>query len=178
MIMMSLTLSFFIAVIVAVIAVRLAPMFGGNSQCLEMLLSDESLADRYRPMGRLLQENDWTYLASQPGFSASQIRAIRSRRRLLFRKYLSCLSGDFASICLMIRALMVQSQVSRPDLAKALFRCQLTFAVSLLRVESALLSHAIGFRAIQVDVSGLLRMLEEIGGEVRGLRMSAELMAA
>ena len=177
MMIMLLLLVFFCAVLVTA-GIRLAPMFGGNSQRLEMILSDESLADRYRPMARLLREEDWTYLASQPGFSSSQIRTIRTRRRLVFRKYLSCLSGDFASICLLVRALIVQSDVSRPDLATALSRCQLAFGFALLRVEFSLLSHALGYTAVPIDVSGLLRTLDEIGTQVRGLQISADMAAA
>lgn len=167
---------FFLVLIFA--GIRLAPMFGGNSQRLEMILSDESLADRYRPMARLLREDDWTYLASQPGFAPSHIRAIRSKRRAIFRKYLSCLSGDFASICLLVRALMVQSDVPRPDLEKAVFRCQLAFATSLLRVEYCLITHAVGITSVTMDISGLLSTLDEIGEQVRSLRISPEPLAA
>ena len=62
---------------------------------------DESLVlapGKYRPMERLLQEEDFRFLSSQPGFSARLGRRFRSQRRRVFRAYLRSLSMDFGRV--------------------------------------------------------------------------------
>jgi hypothetical protein len=167
--------AFFSAVLVA--GLRLIPMFRRDTKRFDAALSDE-LADepltaRYRPMERLLRESEWDYLAAQPGFNPARIRAIKSERRKVFRGYLSCLSGDFAAVCLQIRVLMVQSPVARPDLAKALAKFRLQYAVALVKIEFRLLAHAVGIPSVRIDVSGLIRSLEQVGAQARSLTIKS-----
>src|SRR5438105_538368 len=61
-------------------------------QCLVLSL------DKYRPMERLLQEDDFRFLANQPGFSPQLGRRFRTERRRIFRGYLRNLRKDFARI--------------------------------------------------------------------------------
>src|SRR5580692_10972349 len=58
-------------------------------------INDLSIA-RYRPMERLLTEEDYRFLASQPGIDKKALRRLRGERRKIFRGYLACLSHDFA----------------------------------------------------------------------------------
>src|ERR1700676_2828295 len=88
------------------------------------ILSQDCLAARYRPMFRLLDESDCGFIAS--GFPGNaNLRRFRAERRSLFRVYLRNLGADHSRIVGAIRDLLVQSQLDRPDLAKALYRCQL-----------------------------------------------------
>ncbi len=57
-------------------------------------INDLSIA-RYRPMERLLSEEDYWFLANQPGFDKRMLRRIRSERRKVFRGYLASLSQRF-----------------------------------------------------------------------------------
>ena len=61
-------------------------------------ISDETDAfslDRYQPMGRLMAEEDFVFLKSQPGYRAEMgVRWKRERRRI-FRLYLAELKADF-----------------------------------------------------------------------------------
>jgi hypothetical protein len=121
------------------------------------LLSQESLSARYRPMFRLLDESDCGFVAS--GFPGNtNLRRFRAERRSLFRVYLRNLGSDHARIVRAIRDLLVQSQQDRPDLAKALFRCQMMFGLAMLSVEFKLVLHTMGLGT--VDVRSLVTAVE------------------
>jgi hypothetical protein len=130
------------------------------------LLSQDSLVDRYRPMFRLLDESDCEFIAA--GFpGSSELRRFRAERRSLFRVYLRNLGADHARIVGAIRDLLVQSQLDRPDLAKALYRCQLMFALAMISVEFKLGLHALGIGTVDVRsmvaaVEGLQLQLQDM----------------
>ena len=120
-------------------------------------LSQDCLTARYRPMFRLLDESDCGLVAS--GFPGSRnLRRFRAERRELFRVYLRNLGADHARIVGAIRDLLVKSKMDRPDLAKALYRCQLMFALAMLSVEFKLQLHAMGVGS--VDVRSLVAAVE------------------
>lgn len=121
------------------------------------VLSQDCLTARYRPMFRLLDESDCGFIAS--GFPGrANLRRFRAERRSLFRVYLRNLGADHARIVGAMRELLVQSQMDRPELAKALYRCQLMFALAMISVEFKLLLHAMGIGT--VDVRSLVAAVE------------------
>jgi hypothetical protein len=75
------------------------------------------------------------------------------------------LAADHARIVGAIRELLAQSDLDRPDLAKALYRCQFVFALAMLSVEWNLLRHALGVGT--VDVQALV-------GAVEGLQVQLQ----
>jgi hypothetical protein len=116
--------------------------------------------NRYRPMLRLLADADLDFAANDPVLR----NRLRVRRREMFRDYLRCLTKDYARLLAGIRAIMVESGVDRPDLAKALARNRVLFAVALCRIELHLQLHALGIG--RVDVSGLVEALDSLRGAV------------
>jgi hypothetical protein len=116
-------------------------------------------ADRYRPMLRLLSDADLNF----PGMDSALRNKIRGQRRELFRGYLRCLTRDYGVLLSGIREIMVESNVDRPDLAKALAKNRAMFALALWRIEANLQLHAFGIG--KVDVSGLVDAL----GSLRGI---------
>jgi len=120
---------------------------------------------RYRPMERLLNEEDFRFLASQPGFDKRKLRRIRSDRRKVFRGYLACLSRDFSLVGAALRLMMMYSSQDRPDLAGILYKQQALFAVGMLAVQWRLLLHACGLGT--VDVRGLVGAMEFMRLELR-----------
>lgn len=158
-------------VLITVVAIRLLPMFRANTKRCDEILDGESIATYYRPMERLLRESEWQFLASQPGFDAGKIRAIKAQRRKLFRGYLNCLSVDCASASLLMRGLIIQSPVARPDLMKAVSRFRTRYARSLISLELRLAAHALGITSVSIDVSGLVRGMDELGAQIRGFSL-------
>jgi hypothetical protein len=127
-------------------------------------INDLSIA-RYRPMERLLDEEDFRFLASQPGFEKRMLRRIRSERRRVFRGYLAGLSRDFSLVGAALRLMTMYSAQDRPDLAGILYKQQALFAFGMLAVQWRLLLHACGLGT--VDVRGLVRAMESMRLELR-----------
>ena len=117
-------------------------------------------ADRYRPMLRLLSDEDLEFVAG----NGSLRRTLRSRRRELFRSYLRCLTRDYAHLLAGVRTVMVRSGVDRPDLAQALARNRVLFVIAICKVEMRLTMHALGVG--KVDISGLVDALEALRTQV------------
>lgn len=141
---------------------------------IELFVSGEPIANHYRPLERLLLQTDWQYLSRQPGMTSARIRQFRTQRRKLFRQYLSSLIGDFSAICMLIKALMVQSSEDRPDLSRSLSRAKTAFYMAIVGIHLRLLVHAVGFPSITIEVGDLTRALEAISAQARMLQLSSE----
>ncbi len=124
-------------------------------------------ADRYRPMVRLLSDDDLAFV----GFNSKLRKDLRASRRKLFRGYLRCLTKDYAALLAGVREAMVRSGVDRPDLARALARNRVLFALAMCRIEFRLAFHAT--QAAKVDISGLVDALEVLRGQVNALAAPA-----
>ena len=131
---------------------------------------DQSLVltpGKYRPMERLLQEEDFRFLSSQPGFSARLGRRFRTERRRIFRAYLRSLSMDFGRVSHACQMLVIHAAEDRGDLANGIIRQRFLFALGILAVEGRLLLHAAGVGT--VDVHGLVESLEAMQAQIQML---------
>jgi len=117
-------------------------------------------ADRYRPMLRLLSNDDLAFVAA----NRKTRKAFRARRRELFRGYLGYLTRDYAHLLAGVRWAMVQSGADRPDLARAMAKNRVLFAIATCKIEFSLALHAAGVG--KVDISGLVEALEALRGQV------------
>lgn len=116
----------------------------------------------YKPMLRLLSEDDFQFVASSPALR----KQLRARRRQIFRSYLRCLARDYSRLFSGVRWIMVNSNVDRPDLAILLSRQRRAFALALCRIEWKLALHAAGFEHVKFDVSGMVSALDNLTGIV------------
>jgi hypothetical protein len=130
-------------------------------KCAETSTSSFPGADRYRPMLRLLSDEDLTLVSSD----SKLLKNLKARRRDLFRGYLRCLTRDYAHLLAGVRQAMVDSGVDRPDLARALFMNRILFAMAICKIEVRLALHATG--SCTVDISGLVDALETLRVQVR-----------
>src|SRR5262245_24924050 len=60
---------------------------------------DDLSVERYRPMIRLLSEDDLRFASSHPGFTRRMVREFRAQRCQIVRGYLGWLRADFERIC-------------------------------------------------------------------------------
>jgi hypothetical protein len=127
---------------------------------------------KYRPMERLLQEEDFRFLSSQPGFSAQLGRRFRAERRRVFRAYLRSLSMDFRRVSQACHMLVIHAAEDRGDLAKGIMQQRVLFAMGILAVEGRLLLHAAGVGT--VDVRDLVQSLEAMQAQIQALLAPAE----
>lgn len=114
-------------------------------------------SDRYKPMLRLLSDEDDKFVAD-----AALRRKLRARRCDLFREYLCSLTDDYRETLAGLRLLMAQSNMDRPDLAKALVRNRVSFAIARCRIEVRLRLYALGVPnadILKLEVQGLARAL-------------------
>lgn len=89
---------------------------------------------KYRPLERLLDDDDVQFLQSQPGYTPEIGRVFRRQRRRVFRGYLGCLKRDFGRLYLAAKLVVLYSSVDRLDLVKTLAVARFRFAVGMLRV--------------------------------------------
>src|SRR5688500_7728052 len=81
---------------------------------------DKFSVARYRPMERLLSDDDYEFLSAQPGYDPSIARRLKSERRQIFRIYLRHLSEDFSRLHHAARLMLIYSPEDRPELARTL----------------------------------------------------------
>jgi hypothetical protein len=160
----------FVVVLISIAAASAALLFVIRMRLLDSGTSSQSrLPDvgRYRPMLRLLADADLDFAASNPVVRGR----IRAQRRKIFRGYLRCLAGEYAGLLAGLRRMMVESGADRPDLAKALAKNRVMFAMALCSVEIHLGLHALGVG--KVDVSGLVEALDALRGAVNVMTPAA-----
>jgi hypothetical protein len=127
-------------------------------------------------MLRMLDGDDIAFLRSQPGFTPSMAKKLRTQRTQIFRGYLRSLETDFGRVCVAIKLVMAQSQHDRPELAEALIRQQFTFACSMLSVRFRLTLYSMGLCG--VEVSKLVKIFDSMRVELRTMVPAAGQMAA
>lgn len=131
----------------------------------------ELSVDRYRPMLRLLDENDLKFMRSQPGFTPRMEAKLRAQRCQILRGYLRGLETDFRRVCTAVKLLMLQSQADRPDLASVLVQQQTSFALGMAIVNVRLVFYRWGIAS--VDVSELVKRFDAMRLELWNLAPSA-----
>jgi len=131
---------------------------------------------KYKPMERLLSEDDHEFLAAQPGYHPAISKRLRAERRRIFRGYLRALRRDFNRLETAARILMVSSPVDKPELAKALLRQRLNFMSAMCKVEFRLALHALGIGT--VDVRTLVAPLDAIRLELQEILPASRPFAA
>jgi hypothetical protein len=115
-----------------------------------------NVAGRYRPMLRLLSEDDFGLVAGNPKLA----KTLRAERLKLFRGYLRCLTREYGRLLAGIRLVMVQSRVDRPDLAHALAKNRMLFALAICKIEFRLSMQSFGFG--KVDISAVVEAFDSL----------------
>jgi hypothetical protein len=98
----------------------------------------EFSVDRYRPMFRLLEDDDIRFLRSQPGATSAMVKRLRRQRYQVFRGYLRSLELDFHLALAALMAVVVHSPSERRDLLRALVVSRLKFSIGVFRVRCRL----------------------------------------
>jgi hypothetical protein len=123
--------------------------------------------DRYRPMYRLLDEDDIRFLRSQPGSTPALVKRLRRQRCRVFRSYLRSLERDFQVASEALMLILVQSPSDRRDAICALLATRVKFAVGIFRVRCRLLLYR--WNVGRESVATLLSLFEELQLELLAL---------
>ncbi|MBM3814842.1 MAG: hypothetical protein FJW20_24720 [Acidimicrobiia bacterium] len=119
-------------------------------------------AAQYRPMTRLLSEEDFLFLRRQPGYEAGIEKRLRAQRRRVFRAYLDSLTEEFQALHRAVRALIVNAPVDQPGLASAIVKQSLYFHFALAAIEFRLMLHVVGIGGVQVDVAPVVESVRQM----------------
>jgi hypothetical protein len=125
---------------------------------------------RYRPMERLLAEDDLSYLTSL-GLGQRTVKQFRKERRRIFRRYLRNLQVDFWSLHAAARALLIEAPEDRPELAAAILRQQFAFQRTVWMIRLGLLVP--GFSGATAEVSRLQELAESVHSSAKLVQASA-----
>jgi hypothetical protein len=131
----------------------------------------EFRVERYRPMERLLSDEDGSFLSAQRGFEPAMLRKLRAERRRIFRLYLRGLVRDFSRLDAIGRQLVASASEDRSDLAATLLRQRVAFTGNLLAVELSLALNAAGIG--HVDVRALVQNLALLKSRLAPLPVAA-----
>jgi hypothetical protein len=142
---------------------------GSDKQVLPVTTEwlSELSTDRYRPMLRLLRENDFQFLRAQKGLTPAMANQLRRQRVEVFRGYLQMLEADFDRVGAALRLILAHSECDRPELASLLLQHRVRFAVALAGVRFRLLLFRWGLPGM--DASSLIQLLEGMRQELRTL---------
>jgi hypothetical protein len=116
--------------------------------------------DRYRPMFRLLANDDLCFLRSQPGATPALVARLRRQRYQVFLGYLRSLQRDFHQACEALVLVAVQSQTDRQDILRALIFTRMKFTIGCLRVRCLLLLYR--WNVGQEPVANLVNLFERL----------------
>lgn len=114
--------------------------------------------ERYRPMLQLLSEEEFLFLAAQPGYRKDLGKAFRRNRIRIFRAFLDRVDRDFGRLHAAARAALVCSPDAQTDLASLLVRQRLTYLRATLAIEFRLGLYRLGLAPMQLP--GMVELLE------------------
>jgi hypothetical protein len=136
----------------------------------------ELSVDRYRPMFRLLQDDDIRFLRAQPGGTPALVKRLRRQRYQVFRGYLSGLQRDFHLACRALIQLALQSQTDGRDIILALVISQMKFSIGVYRVRCRLVLYR--WNIGQEPVANLVNLFEGLQLELLALTPASEIAQA
>lgn len=129
------------------------------SACGDTWLEEFSIA-KYRPMLRLLSEDDFEFLSTQAGFDPKIAKQLRAERRKIFRAYLRNMIHDFHRLQLSAKMLAAYGSADRSQMASNLVGLEIRFMAAIALVQVRLAMHTVGIGT--VDVQKLVGSLESL----------------
>ncbi len=116
--------------------------------------------DRYRPMARLLRDEDLRFLESRPGYRPEMGAQLRRSHRRIFRLYLAELSADFRQLHAAARRIVADAPEQHSAMVGMLMRQQLVFWRALASIELRLALDWAGLGA--ADAQRLIHTVEQL----------------
>lgn len=120
-----------------------------------------------KPARRLLSQEDFEYLAKQPGFRPELARKLRADRARFFRLYLNQMSREFGRLHHTLRQLTLQAGMDRPEISRALLEQQVLFGAHMAKARVNLAFFQFGVKP--VEVHHLVEMLDGMQRQVNQL---------
>jgi|ERR1051325_9643868 hypothetical protein len=119
----------------------------------------------YRPMLRLVEQEDAIFLESQPGYRPEIGRAWKRARRRVLRMYLRGLSRDFHRLHAEARRMIAGAAAEHSHLVGVLFRLKWEFWRVRTVVEFRLILHRLNIG--RPDLQPLIDLLQEMQAQLQ-----------
>jgi len=129
---------------------------------------------RYKPMERLLDPADGSFLALQPGCNRSMMRRFRTSRLGIFRGYANCLGRDFTRVSNALKMLMIHAPVDRSALVGLLMKQRLMFSAGMMSLQFRLVLHGFGWSAPKADIRNLVEALDAMRSQLREMALTMQ----
>lgn len=128
--------------------------------------SDDFSMERYRPLLRLLRQDDDAFLGAT-GLHPRRIRALRRAKRRVIRAYLTDLGGDFERLHRRAQFAVLHAGEDQSRLALRLFRERIAFWAAVTRIEFGLLLEPLGVRVAAPELFASVRLVDACAGLAR-----------
>jgi hypothetical protein len=166
MIFMAVFLALAILIAASVFLFRALASRPDQTTCSLEWLDSFSL-ENYAPMQRLLDSGDVEFLSSQPGYRPEIGKRLMAERRKIFRGYLRLLILDFSQLIGLGKLMVVYAAGDRAELARALWRHQISFHFAVFAVQCKLALHPLGWSV--PDVRKLVQALETMRDQIQAM---------
>jgi hypothetical protein len=158
--LLSILVVFAFALVVCALLFRALLRRGATADVDPLEWLEEFSSARYGPMERLLASEDYTFLATQPGYTKSIARRLRKQRVGIFQSYLASMIRDFHRLTRIARVAAAYATEDQSGFEAALWRLRFGFYWSVIGVEAHLALNIVGLA--QVDARRLVSGLERV----------------
>ncbi len=134
-------------------------------------VKDFTLA-RYKPLLRLLGEEDYQFIRSLPAYEPAMEKSLRKRRNAAISGYLRALSKDFEMLHKSARMMLAHGEVNRPELLPLLIRQSITFRYAMTVIRIRLAWNNAGLPKVSVDFGKILGPAGWLHSELRTLAVA------
>lgn len=126
--------------------------------------------ERYRPMLGLLADEDFSFLARQPGFDVAIYKKLRRERLDIFDQYFSRLVLDFKKLHTAARYMVARAPEDHSDVVLKLVRLRYAFAMAAFQVHFRYMLCRLGAGTLESRV--LLVKLQQMSDQLSALSLA------
>lgn len=121
----------------------------------------------YAPMERLLDEGDFEFLKSQPGYNRKIAKDLRVKRVRIFRAYLGMMSRDFSRLHSTLQSYLLSLEVDDPQISAELVRQKWLFQRALVIAHLQLELYSLGIGTVKcAPLMDAIRSMGNLAGDV------------
>ncbi|MDZ7640198.1 MAG: hypothetical protein U5J83_18420 [Bryobacterales bacterium] len=126
-----------------------------------------SPSSAYASMERLLDDGDFQFLKSQPGFNRKIARDLRAKRVRIFSAYLGMMSRDFARLHSTLQSYLISLEVDDPQVSAELMRQKWIFQRALVVAHLQLKLYSFGLGSVRcASLMNAMRTIGNLAGDV------------
>ena len=121
----------------------------------------------YAPMERLLDDGDFRFLKTQPGYNRKIEKDLRAKRVRIFSAYLGMMSRDFHRLHTLLGNYLVSVNVDDPEISAELIRQKWLFRRALVLAHLRLRLYALGVGSVSCDaLLDAMRKMGQLAGDI------------